>query len=211
MKLCLAYQCLKSAMENPASLRVALAVFTENLRMLSRHSAVLFVRLVMPGAVLLLCGCGFHRHGHIRGGKTISVSLTTTDPYGPYARAVRRELRLDGIEVMRNGSDATPETVRVDLISSRVGSDTASVFINGSTAEYEMVMDARVSITAPGCSTVSVSIRPHKSYINYTSGALAVDAAKEVYTEEMYQQAAMMISRRVLAIWDKHNTCRQPS
>lgn len=202
---------MKSAMENPASLWVALTGLTENLIMLSRHSAILFVRLVMPVALLLLGGCGFHRHGHISGGPTLSVSLTTTDPYGPYARAVRRELRLEGIEVLRNGSDVTLDTVRVDLVSSQVGSDTASVFINGSTAEYEMVMDARVSITAPGCAPVSVSIRPHKSYINYTSGALAVDAAKEVYTEEMYQQAAMMISRRVMAIWDQHRVCRQPS
>ncbi|WP_428984344.1 LPS assembly lipoprotein LptE [Pantoea vagans] len=152
-----------------------------------------------------------HRHGHISGGQTLSVSLTTADPYGPYARAVRRELRLNDIEVLRNDSDVTPETIGVNLVSSQTGSDTASVFINGSTAEYEMVMDARVSITAPGCSPVSVSIRPHKSYINYTSGALGVDAAKEVYTEEMYQQTAMIISRRVLAIWDKHSTCRQSS
>ncbi|MEN4834144.1 hypothetical protein [Pantoea vagans] len=59
MEFFLAYMCLKSAMENPVSLRVALADLTENLIMLSRHSAVLFVRLFVPVAVLLLCRCGF--------------------------------------------------------------------------------------------------------------------------------------------------------
>lgn len=211
MEFCLAYLCLKSAMENPACLRVALTGLSENLKALHRHSTVFFVRSLLPLAVLLLCGCGFHRHGYISDRKTISVSLITEDPYGPYARAVRRELRLDGIKMLRDDSDVAAETVRVNLVSSQVGSDTASIFINGSTAEYEMVMDARVSITAPGCAPVSVSIRLHKSYIDYTSGALAVDAAKEVYTEEMYQQAAMNISRRVMVIWDKRSTCQQSS
>ncbi|MEN4834438.1 LPS assembly lipoprotein LptE [Pantoea vagans] len=209
MELYIAFLCLKSVIENPPSLQAALAL--DILRVLSRHSATLIIRSAYLMTAVLLCGCGFHRHGLASRGQKISVILITPDPYGPYARAVRRELRLDGVNVLRAGKYASANTVRVVLVSSSVGSDTASVFINGSTAEYEMVLDARVSITLPGCMPVSISIRPHKLYINYTSGALAIDAAKEVYTEEMYQQAAIMISRRVVAGSDTSNTCQRAS
>ncbi|MEN4834122.1 hypothetical protein [Pantoea vagans] len=149
MEFYLANLSLKAAMENPASLRAALAGLSENLKALRRHSTVFWVRVLSLPAVLLLCGCVFHRHGYISGGQTISVSLTTADPYGPYARSVRRELRLDGIKVLRGGSDVTAATVSVDLVSSLVGSNTASILINGSTADMKWSW-MRASASASG-------------------------------------------------------------
>lgn len=204
MELCLAFLYLKLVLQDLNVMKAVLAVFI-------RHSVLFCVRVACAAALLLLCSCGFHRHGYANGGRNMSITLVTSDPYGPYARAVRRELRLDGIKVLHSESDAQANTVRIELVSSSVGTNTASIFINGSTAEYEMVLDAQISIIIPGCLPVHMNIRPHKSYINYTSGALAIDAAKEIYIQEMYQQAAMNISRAVLSNWDARNSCRRAS
>jgi LPS-assembly lipoprotein len=154
-------------------------------------------------AVLLLSGCGFHLRGTQQTQQSANINqlvLDSYDPYGPLTRIVRSDLATYNIAIVQDAKRRDIPSLR--LTGEGVGRLTASIFRDGTTAEYQMSMTVTAQLLIPGHDIYPLQVTVFRSFFDNSLAALAKDAEQDLIITEMRDDASAQLLRHMLAVYD---------
>ncbi|WP_413740124.1 LPS assembly lipoprotein LptE [Sodalis sp. RH14] len=159
------------------------------------------IALLLGLAVLVTAGCGFHLRGTTKVPNELkTLTFSSYDPYGPLTRAVRAQLRLSDVTIVKDKDPRAKTLPSLRLTSSMEDRSTVSVFQDGKAAEYQLVLEVEAQVLTPGKDIFPIRIRVFRSFFDNPLTALAKDNENDIIRQELREQAAQQLVRKLLAV-----------
>lgn len=150
--------------------------------------------LIITSLAMITTACGFHLRGNYLLPEDVShISVTSFDSYNTLTREVKKQLRLNGVEIVTPAADVA----NLYLISESDSSRTLSLYQNARAAEYELAYSVSYQVLVPGYDSKSFQINVTRSYLDNPLAALAKSVEKDMILDEMREQAAEQIIRQM--------------
>lgn len=161
------------------------------------------LRIVLVGliqfAVLVTAGCGFYLRGTAPISQEIkTLILESQDFYGPLTRAIEEQLHLNGVTIIKDTKRKDVPSLRI--ITARETQDTASIFLNGKAAEYQIALIVEAQVLLPGQNPNPLSVSTFRLFFDDPLTALAKSSEKEIIYQEMRDQVAQKLVYKLLAV-----------
>jgi len=156
-------------------------------------SSLLKLSLVFLSATLI-SACGFHLRGDYDVPEELSkLSITSYDQYSTFTRMVKRQLRMNEIEIVPPSED----TPSIHLISEGTSERTLSLYQTTRAAEIELTFVANYRVTVPDLGTKTFSTSVTRSYLDNPLTALAKSVERDMIEDEMRKLATTQIVRQM--------------
>ncbi|MBP6122869.1 MULTISPECIES: LPS assembly lipoprotein LptE [Providencia] len=159
-----------------------------------RYLITLFLSL----AVLVTAGCGFRLQGTTQIPDELkTLQLSSNDPYSYLTRALRGQLRLNNVTILESGDASVPI---LKIISSSEKTETVSIYQDGKAAEKQLTFVMNAQVLMPDGAIYPLQSQVEKVFFDNPLEALAKDAENELVKQEMQEQAARILVRKLLLV-----------
>ncbi|WP_408605366.1 LPS assembly lipoprotein LptE [Candidatus Gullanella endobia] len=133
--------------------------------------------------------------------KIKTIILNSYDPYGPLTRAVKAELILNNVKLVDNAKDKNNMPLSLYIIGSSKNKISASVFQDGKTAEYQMILSVYAQVLISGKDYYPINVKVYRSFLDNSLTALAKDSEEDIILKEMHYQAAKKLVHRLITMY----------
>ncbi|MGL9733891.1 MAG: LPS assembly lipoprotein LptE [Symbiopectobacterium sp.] len=155
--------------------------------------------LLLGLAMLVTTSCGFRLRGTTQFPSELKVlTLISNDPFGPLTRDIRDQLCASDIRIEEDA--ARQDIVSLRILSSTEARDTVSIFQDGTTAEYKLVLTVQAQVLLPGEDIYPLSVTVFRTFFDNPFAALAKDAEQDIIRKEMRRQAVEQLVRKLVTI-----------
>ncbi|MDY4280800.1 LPS assembly lipoprotein LptE [[Pasteurella] aerogenes] len=152
--------------------------------------------------VFALSACGFHfQNGELIPNELKTLTLESSDPYSEMSMAVRQQLLLNGINLV----EAKSQVPTLRLNKTTTNDEVASIFKRGREAEKLLILDVDATVKLNQVS-YPLSTRVSRTFFDNSRAALAKSAEKEVLWNDMREQAALQLIRKMIALQQQVKT-----
>ncbi|MFP3019668.1 MAG: LPS assembly lipoprotein LptE [Arsenophonus sp.] len=161
--------------------------------MFFRYLITLFLILI----VLITTSCGFSLKGRAQIPEELkTLRLSSDDPYGPLASAIREQLLLNNINLIDENIENIPI---LKILCSSKNTETVSIYQDGKSAEKQFNFWIKTQIILPN-GRVYPAIKTHveQVFLDNPLETLAKDTEKELIKQEMREQAAHQLIRKLV-------------
>ncbi len=148
---------------------------------------------------LLLAGCGFQLRGSQALPETVNqVAVGSVRAHSPLARALLTRLDVYDINGIRESElQNTDNTVLVRILPESLERRLLSVYPTGQVAEYELIYGVKYVVQFPDAEAVSAYFEVLRDYQDDPDQVLAKSRELELVLQEMREEAADRIIRRL--------------
>jgi LPS-assembly lipoprotein len=168
--------------------------------LLSTPAQIKYTLIVLM--TLSLSACGFH----FRGDYDIpielnSLSVTSYDQYSSFTRIVKKQLRINDVDIVTPDAHIPNLHLSGETISTR----TLSIYQNTRAAETELTLTATYRVTIPDVGDQNFTTSVTRSYLENSLTALAKSVEKTMIIDEMRKLTATQIVRQMARLKNNFN------
>ncbi len=158
--------------------------------------------------MILLTGCGFHLQHETEIPKQFeTMTFYSENPYSELSRTVKDLLNKNKVLLVQEDSAHQYPSLRI--INSNIGKETISIYQNGKSAEYQLILTVNAQVIIAGSDIYPITTKVFRTFFDNPATALAKTTEQKLIEREMYTQAAKQLISKLKSIntiENKHNT-----